>query len=137
VTLRRPLAVLAAVSALGAAGCGRSDDRDAVRAVSERFFAALDAGDGAAACEQLSVDTRDKLEGDEQKPCREAITSLQIEGGEIGAVAVYLTNATVELAGGERAFVSDTAQGWRLTAAGCTPAKGDPKQEPLDCELEA
>jgi hypothetical protein len=137
VASRRSLALVAALSALAVAGCGRSADRDEVRAVSERFFAALAAGDGAAACVQLSPDARDKLEGDEQKPCREAITALKIEGGAIGAVGVYITNATVELAGGERAFLSQTPDGWRLTAAGCTPAQGDPAEQPFDCELEA
>ena len=133
----RPIALAAALLALGAAGCGQSDDRDRVRGVAERFYAALKAGDGAAACEQLSADTRATLESDERAACREAIASLEIEPGALTAVEVYITNAKVDVQGGESAYLSLTADGWRLSAAGCTPAQGDPARMPLDCELEA
>jgi hypothetical protein len=130
-----PALVLVALAA-ALAGCGQSDDRDEVRAVSERFFAAVQGGDGAAACEQLSEDARKTLESEEEQPCAEAVSALQIDGGELGAVEVYLTNAKVDLGSGESAFLSLTAEGWRLTAAGCRPEEGDPSDVPMDCELE-
>jgi hypothetical protein len=133
---RRSLAVVLVALAAAAAACGQSDDRDQVRAVAERFFAAVEGGDGAAACEQLSEDARSTLEREEEQPCREAIASLELEGGELGAVEVYLTNAKVDLASGDSAFLSLTADGWRLTAAGCQPEEGEPADVPLECELE-
>jgi hypothetical protein len=122
---------------LGATGCGRSGDRDRAAAVAERFFAAVDSGDGATACAQLVPDTRKALEDDEQKPCREAIGALQIEPGALTEVELYLTNGKADLDNGDSAFLSLTAEGWRLSAVGCKPGSGPPEDEPMDCELEA
>jgi hypothetical protein len=135
--LQRSLLVCVLALALAVAGCVRSADRTQAREVAERFFAALESGDGAEACAQLGEATRNALEADEQKPCREAIGSLAIEPGPLAGVAVYLTNAKADLAGGESAFLSETAEGWRVSAAGCKPEEGDPADVPLDCELEA
>jgi hypothetical protein len=126
-----------ALLALGAAGCGPGDDRAAARAVAERFLAALESGDGAAACAQLSVDTREALEADEQAACREAIHTLGLEPAPLAGVQVFIVSAWAELDGGESVFLSETAEGWRVSAAGCTPGGGDPAGVPLDCELEA
>jgi hypothetical protein len=123
--------------ALAAAGCGRSADRTEAREVAERFVSALESGDGAAACAQLSQDTRDALEGDEGQPCRQAIGALAIEPAPLARVEVFITNARAELEGGESVFLSETAEGWRISAAGCRPKAGDPADVPLDCELEA
>src|SRR4051794_31974171 len=79
----------------GAGGCGRADDRSAVRAVTDRFVAAVESGDGVLACAQLSPDTRAELESQEQRPCREAISSLQLQGGSVTGVEVYALNAMV------------------------------------------
>jgi hypothetical protein len=119
------------------AGCGQSDDRVEARGVAERFFAAVESGDGGAACDQLSLDTRSKLEGDEQSPCAEAIGELQIEPGPLAAIELFLTNAKADLENGESAFLSLTPDGWRLSAVGCKPREGAPSEEPMDCELEA
>jgi len=125
------------VLGLGAAGCGRSYDREQATAVTERFFTAVESGDGTTACAQLSVDTREKLEQDEQKPCREAIRELEIEPGAPARVDVFLTNAETELDNGDSAFLSQTQEGWRLSAVGCKPGAEPPSEEPMDCELEA
>jgi hypothetical protein len=120
-----------------AGGCGRDGDRDAVQAVTDRFYAAFDAGDGETACAQLSTDTRSELESQEQQPCAEAVGSLQLEGGALERVQVYVTNAKADLMSGESAFLSHTADGWRLSAVGCQPVGGKPADRPYDCELEA
>ena len=127
---------VALVLAAMAGGCGRDGDRDAIRAVTERFYAALDAGDGAAACAGLSTDTRSALESEEQSPCAEAVGSLEVEGGDLTRIQVYVTNAKADLASGESAFLSHTEDGWRLSAVGCQPV-GKPADRPYDCELEA
>ena len=134
--LRRSIAVCIALLAVAACGCGQSGDREAVRTVVTSFFDAVEAGDGQAACEQLSEETRSKLESEEQKPCREAIGSLSLEGGEPAGVEVYIVSATADFPDGQRAFLSETRDGWRLSAAGCEAESAEPAEEPLDCELE-
>ena len=135
--MRRALAIGLLLLCLGAAGCGRSGDRDRAAEVAERFFAAVNSGDGAAACAQLAPDTRKALQDDEQKPCREAIGTLSIEPGALTGIALYLTNAKADLDNGQSAFLSQTADGWRLSAVGCKPGDGPPADAPMDCELEA
>lgn len=137
VTARRSALIALLLLCLASAGCGRSDDRTAATTVTTRFLAALDSGDGATACAQLSADTRGKLESDEKKPCREAIGGLGLQTGAVSAVELFLTNAKADLANGDSAFLSLTAQGWRLSAVGCKPSGGPPSDEPMDCDLEA
>jgi hypothetical protein len=85
----RVLPLIAALSAaLAVVGCGRGEDAATARAVAERFFAAVEAGDGDRACAELSPDRRSELESQEQRSCREAVTDLQLEGG--GVVAIHL-----------------------------------------------
>jgi hypothetical protein len=126
----------AVILLLGLAACGRSSARDDVRAVTERFFAAVESGDGETACEQLSPNTRAELESQEQQDCREAITELQLEGGTVSSLDVFALNAVVELSNGEIAYVDDGAEGWRLSAVGCTPQE-KPPDRPADCELKS
>jgi hypothetical protein len=130
-----PIALL--VLALGAAGCGNSGDRNEAADVAQRFFAAIESGDGAAACRELSVDTRETFEQDEQKPCREAIVDANIEPDALVSTEVFAVNAKADLANGDSAFLSLTAEGWRLSAVGCKPAGGSPSDVPMDCEIEA
>jgi hypothetical protein len=131
----RPAVVL--VLAVLATGCGRSGDREAVRAVTEHFLAAVEADDGEAACADLSTDTRKELESQEQRDCRDAVGELQLEPGATDRVEVYVTNAKVDLASGQSVFLSRTREGWRLSAVGCEPEAGEPAERPFDCELEA
>src|SRR5690242_4931361 len=104
---------------VGLAGCGRSGDQAQATEVTRRFFSAVGSGDGATACAQLSPDTRKTLEDDEGKPCREAIGGLHIDAGSPTKVALYLTNGKADLDNGESAFLSQTADGWLLSAVGC------------------
>ena len=122
---------------LGIAGCGNTADRDRATEVTQRFFAAVGSGDGAAACDQLSTDTRTALEDDEGKPCPEAIGDVNLEGGAVVATEVYAINAKADLDNGESAFLSMTRDGWRISAVGCALGDGPPDQEPMDCEVEA
>ena len=62
VAVRPKAAVPACLVALALAGCGAGDRGKDVAAVAQRFHAALEAGDGQAACDQLSQDTASKLE---------------------------------------------------------------------------
>jgi hypothetical protein len=131
----RSLALLAL--ALVAAGCGRNGDRAEAQAVTARFLIALERGDGTLACAQLSPDTRAALEDEEGKPCREAVGSLGLRASSVTRLQLYVTNAKADLANGDSAFLSQGAQGWRLAAVGCRPARGKPADAPYDCALEA
>ena len=62
---------------------------------------------------------------------------LRIEPGALTGVELYLTNGKADLDNGESAFLSLTAEGWRLSAVGCKPGDGPPTDAPMDCELEA
>jgi hypothetical protein len=123
------------VGALALSGCGRTGARETVGAVTERFYAAVQHGDGRTACAQLSPDTRMQLESQEGHACRRAVTQLQLHGGALRRVQVFLTNAEADLSSGETAFLDHGAQGWRLSAVGCKP-QGPPADEPYQCEVQ-
>ena len=63
--------------------------------------------------------------------------ALEIEAGSPTELELYLTNAKADLDNGESAFLSLTAEGWRVSAAGCKRGDGPPADVPMDCELEA
>jgi hypothetical protein len=124
-------AALAAAVALG--GCGTAAGERDARASVERFEAALQKEDGAAACRELSSRTRSSLESDEKKPCDEAIGETDVKPSPpIEKLSVWVTGAQVRL-GGDTLFMDETAEGWKISAAGCKPQGGD---QPYDCELE-
>jgi hypothetical protein len=125
--------VLLAVVVLAVAGCGRDADRTAVRTATGDFFAAVESGDGEQACAQLNPETRSALEDQEKSACRDAVTQLDLHGSPVQGVEVYEREAVGELRSGESVFLDQEADGWRVSAAGCTPV-GD---KPQDCQLES
>jgi hypothetical protein len=122
--------------ALPLSACGTGDrERDAA-AVTERFHAALESGDGAAACNELSEETASKLEQQEKKPCDQAILGLEIPKGGTAAVRrVEITSAYMGLAEGSADFLDEGPEGWKISAAGCRPTAS--VERPYDCELES
>ena len=126
--------MFACLLAAGLAACGSADrERDAA-AVSERFHAALRAGDGRGACDELSEETASKLEQQEKKPCEEAVVELELpNGGAVAATGVYVKSAYTLRAEGGTDFLSEGPEGWRISAAGCRPTA---PEHPYDCELE-
>ena len=120
--------------ALALAGCGTAGREDDAGVVTERFHAALEEGDGQAACDALNEETASKLEQQEKKPCEEAILSLDIpKGGTVAHTRVYVTSAFATLAEGGSDFLDEGPDGWRVSAAGCEPTA---PSQPYDCELE-
>jgi hypothetical protein len=138
--LRRPvLPLLVLIAALAAAGCGTSGDRDQARAAADRLYAAVRAGDGSAACAQMSPALRAALVDDAGKRCARAVLDLDLAGRAPRDVEVYANSARVRFAGGgDAVFLGDTRLGWRVEALGCRPpsAAGD-ADGPYDCEAEA
>jgi hypothetical protein len=119
------------------ASCGRTDDRASVRSVTERFFAAIERHDDGVACSQLSEDTRTELENQEKQPCPQALDALDLKGGSLTRVQVFITNAKADLSSGDSVFLDQGPHGWRLSAIGCEVQRGKPADEPYDCELQA
>jgi len=115
-------------------GCGATDTGGAADAA-ERLYAAYSRDDGAAACATLSDDAREQLVEDEQKPCAEAVLELKLSGSRATGEEAYVTEAKVDLDGGDRVFLEETGDGWRVTAAGCRPVPGP--EAPYDCEVES
>jgi hypothetical protein len=59
--VRLSVAALSAAGLVAVGGCDSTQD-DAVQDVAARFYAALDAGDGAAACQALAPRARSEAE---------------------------------------------------------------------------
>jgi hypothetical protein len=118
-------------------GCGQSHDRRDVRTVTDRFYAAVQGGDGATACAQLSQDTAKELEQQEKKACDAAVGDLGLAPGRIATIQVYITNAKVNLSNGAAAYLDRTAAGWRISALGCRPTEGEPRDHPLGCAVQS
>ena len=120
-----------------AAGCSTAGDRSEARAVVERFYHAVRADRGEDACVQLSTPAVEQLEQQTGKGCEEVVTRLDYVGGAIVDANVYVTGAKVDLRGGESAFLDKGSTGWRISAIGCRPEKGLPRDRPYACEVEA
>jgi hypothetical protein len=132
--LRPKAASFACLLALALAGCGTTDRENDAGAAAQRFHAALEAGDGQAACAHLNQETASKLESQEKKPCAEAILSLDLpKGGTVADSRVYVTSAFTTLAEGGGDFLDEGPDGWKVSAAGCEPTA---PSQPYDCELE-
>jgi hypothetical protein len=126
---------IAAIAAI--AGCGTSGDRADSAAVVERFYDAVRHDDGQAACDQLSTAAMKALESQSGQSCANAVTRLDYEGGAIVRTQVFLTSASVDLRGGETAFLDHEPEGWRISAVACKAEDGPPSERPMDCEVES
>jgi len=125
---------LACVLVLAVAGCGTGARSDDAAAVSERFHAALESGDGQAACDELSEETASKLEQEEKKPCEKAVLEVEIpKGGTVTVNGVEMRSAYIGVAQGSTDFLDEGPEGWEVSAAGCRATTPD---HPYECELE-
>ena len=125
---------LVACATVALAGCGSSARKQDAAAVAQRFQSALEQQDGAAACAELSDQTRSKLEQEEKSPCEQAILRVNLPTGGIAAkTSVYITSASVRLTTGPTTFLDEGPDGWKISAAGCEPT--EPRQ-PFQCEVE-
>ena len=126
--MRRTAAGLVAAGALALTGCAASSEDD-VRAVATAFEDP--GGDPQDRCDLLAPATRTALESDGSAPCADVIGDLPLPGGDVTAVEVWSGDAQVRL-GGDVVFLTETDDGWRVTAAACQP-RGE---LPYDCEVE-
>jgi hypothetical protein len=85
--------------------------------------------DPRARCDLLAPTTREAIE--QSGPCTDAIGRLPFGGGDVGSVQIWGGDAQAKV-GGDTVFLTQTQQGWRVTAALCQP-RGE---APYDCEVE-
>ncbi|MCZ0982992.1 hypothetical protein O1L60_39585 [Streptomyces diastatochromogenes] len=91
------------------------------------FEKALAEKDYAQACMLLAPRTREELKDSEKKPCGAALAGqgLSPGAGAPGRTQVYGRQALLRLPG-DVLFLSQFADGWKVTAAGCAPQTGKP-----------
>jgi hypothetical protein len=126
----RRAAALAAVVAI--AGCGNAGDEREASATVTRLVGAVERGDGAAACVELTEEAASSLENATGRACDSAILDLEVSPSPVVDSTVSVLSAQVSLAGGGSFFLDDTTLGWKVSAAGCEPRPG----QPYDCQLE-
>jgi ketosteroid isomerase-like protein len=116
---------------LTASACGSTQDQPA-RDVAVQFYSAVADHDGRVACDLLAPDTVHELEQASQKPCVEGLFDENLPAvREPEEVRAYGTMAQVRY-GGETVFLARFPDGWRVMAAGCTPAAA----ERYDCQVK-
>ncbi|MER5730782.1 hypothetical protein ABT084_21045 [Streptomyces sp. NPDC002138] len=124
--------VLAGVVCLAAvSGCATVGERArAAEAAALSFERALASG-GVRVCDVLAPATREELEA--EAPCGPALAALRLPTttGSAKQVDVYGSQARVVFAQ-DSVFLASFPDGWRVTAAGCTPRPG----RPYRCELK-
>lgn len=124
--------LLAGTVGLGASGCATVGERAvAAEAAARSFERALTASDSVRVCDALAPATREELEAD--APCGPALDALRLpsETGPVERVDVYGSQARVVFEH-DSVFLASFPNGWRVTAAGCTPRSG----RPYRCELK-
>jgi hypothetical protein len=89
-------------------------------------------GDPEARCDLLTPKALAALEQNESQSCSDAIGQLPLNGGAVRSVQVWGGDAQVELSG-DTLFLTETQDGWRVSAAACKPNT----DAPYDCEVEA
>ena len=122
--LRASLAGAAACVVL--AGCSAMQRPDVERVATD--FAT---GDAATRCSLLAPATLAAVEDDESTACAAAVTELAPPGGAVQHTEVWGDEAQVRLAG-DTLFLTRMASGWKVSAAGCTPAA----DAPYSCRVE-
>jgi hypothetical protein len=133
--LARWLAGLAAGLALVTVtgGCGSVAFREEAAAEAARVFRTALAGErGAEACAMLAPRTRQEVEQTTTRSCADGLLGEEVPAGASrpGRTDVYGDQARVTFAG-DTIFLAMFSNGWKVTAAGCSP-RGD---LPYDCVI--
>lgn len=124
----RGIAAVLGAGALLLSGCAAGAEDD-VRAVATAFHDPD--GDPRVRCGLLVPATRAALESEGSASCPALIDGLPLSGGTVTSVEVWGGDAQIRL-GRDVVFLTETGQGWRVTAAACE-ARGE---RPYDCEVD-
>jgi hypothetical protein len=123
--------LLLGVLMLAASACGSSQDPSA-RDVAVQFNSAVADRDGAVACGLLAPETLDEVEQSAQRPCPQGLFDEGLRAvGDPAEVRVFGTMAQVRYRS-ETVFLTRFRDGWKVMAAGCTPAA----DERYDCRIQ-
>jgi outer membrane murein-binding lipoprotein Lpp len=116
----RSLAGSAAVVVAAAmlAGCSSTPERGAVSATAQRFVRAVEAKQGAAACDRLTGSARQAVSGATKTPCARAVLNVDERGDRVRRVQVWGDAAQVVI-GSDTLFLHRQRAGWAVRAAGC------------------
>jgi hypothetical protein len=124
-------AVVLLAALTGCSGGGRGGPAEPVR-TAEAFEAAIDRGDGSAACDLLAPPTRDELEQSRSEECPTALQQEDLpSGGTAADVQVWGDQAIARMQG-DVLFLTNVGGTWRVSAAGCDPQP----DEPYECEVK-
>jgi hypothetical protein len=126
---RRAAIASAAVALLALCACG-ADDTAVEKAASE-FGAALGGGDLSRTCELLAPATRATIEYQQSQPCPQAMQQDNLASGAVQQVEVWGGEAQARTAA-DTLFLTRTADGWQVAAAGCVPRADD---APYACKV--
>ncbi len=114
------------------AACATGQRETGSRAAAASFLEAVGDGQTRDACALLAADTREELEYSEGEPCAAALESVELGGGTVQEVTVWGDRARARASAGTL-FLVEFDAGWRIAAAGCTPAAAGT----YDCLLAA
>ncbi|HET7477470.1 MAG TPA: hypothetical protein VFJ97_15790 [Dermatophilaceae bacterium] len=118
----------------GLTGCSvEGPGSDGARAAAVNFHRLLTAGNGERACRLLSERAVEDVRGPDDRACATALTSLPIRPvAAVRSTSVYGHSALVVF-DADAVFLASFDDGWRVTAAGCSPRQ----DQPYDCAFEA
>lgn len=131
--------IVAGIVVYTAIGFARHGEGDGAKvfAATRGLADALEARDGAGACEYLTAETQDQIERDRRERCAGGIleiSDLLRLDGKVARTDIAESSAIVTTERGDAMFLSRTPAGWRISAAACT-SKGP--EQPYECELES
>jgi hypothetical protein len=129
VAIRGAALASTALALLAVCACGGDDT--AVEKAALAFGAALGAGDLSRACELLAPATRATIEYQQSRPCPQAISQRNLAAGAVSQIEVWGGQAQART-GSDTWFLTRTAEGWRVAAAGCVPQAAD---APYACKI--
>ena len=125
----RRAAIGSAVAVLAVCSCGAEDT--AAEKAASAFGAALGAGDLLQACELLAPATRAMVEYQQSGPCPQAMQQDGLAPGAVLQVEVWGGEAQARTSS-DTLFLTRTARGWRVAAAGCVAPADD---APYACKV--
>ncbi len=119
-----------AVLGLASSGCGSvGSPSGPVTKVSLEFGAAVRHGDGATACRMLTPSAAHEVAQSAGTTCARAITKQGLPNPDRRVKVERYGDSAEVVSSNDTVFLAHLPDGWKITAAGCTPNSG----KPYDC----
>jgi hypothetical protein len=120
-------AAVVVAAALALCGCADPEQQQV-----EQVASAFAAADPSDRCQMLAPATVATVEAQSGRPCAQATAQLELPRGAVQSSTVWGDQAQVHLVG-DTVFLTETGNGWKVTAAGCR-SRGD---APYACRVES